>query len=86
MRHAFRGRKDLKPVTSFLSTRVQDYNEEDYCKLRRLVNYIYTTKYNIALINADDIGVLHTFIDESYVVHPNKRIHTDGAMLFLVGG
>jgi len=80
-----RGRKDLQLATSFLTTRVGKCNEKDYAKLRRLVNYIDTTKHKVSVVGIEDIGILHTYIDASYAVHPNMRSHSGGAISFGTG-
>ena len=41
-----RGSKDLELAISFLIGKPAYYSEDNYCKLRHLIHYIYYTKDN----------------------------------------
>jgi len=77
-----RGRKDLELAISFLAERANVCNEGDYCKLRRLIHYIYYAINLKTIIGIDNITRMVTFIDASYAIHPNIRSHTGGAISY----
>lgn len=80
-----RGRKDLMTAISFLTQRVLCATEEDYSKLRRLMNYIHSAFDLIAIVGIEDLGRMYTWIDSAYTVHRNIRGHTGGACSFDTG-
>lgn len=61
-----RGRKELQPVVSFLTARVKDCNKNNYCKLRRLMNYMHYIKDKITIAGTDSAGALHSFAGTSH--------------------
>ena len=77
--------KDLILDTFFLTTRVGKYTKEDYLELRRLVNYIHTTKDKEYLIRIRDIGILYTHINISYTMYVNMRSHSGSLISFKIG-
>ena len=77
-----RSRPDLETCVSFLCTRVSCSTEEDWLKLKRVLQFVNQTKTDTRTIGADNLSELFTWIDASYAVHPNMRGHTGGAMFF----
>ena len=77
-----RSRPDLETCVSFLCTRVSCSTEEDWLKLKRVLQFVNQTKTDTRTIEADNLSELFTWIDASYAVHPNMRGYTGGAMSF----
>ena len=77
---AKRGRPDIETTVSFLCQRVQNPTEEDWKKLKRLLQYINQTIDDLRIIGANNLNQLYTFIDGSHAVHTNMRGHTGGTL------
>jgi hypothetical protein len=75
-----RGRPDIETTIAFLCTRVAAPTDQDWKKLRRLLQFLNQTIDDIRIVAADDLSALFTWIDAAYAVHPNMRSHTGGAM------
>lgn len=80
-----RGRKDFLPTIAFLTQRVLSYTEQDYSKLRRLMNYVHDTIDLIAIVGIEDMCRLCTWINAANAVYPNMRSHTGGTCTFRTG-
>lgn len=70
------GRPDLLTAVSFLTTRVQDPDEDDLKKLERLIKYLKGTRELVLTLEADDLTQIHVYIDASYAVHPDMKSHS----------
>ena len=79
---AKRGRPDVIPAVSYLSTRVNFANENDWNKLMKMLGFLKGTKNDILTLEADDSHDLTWFIDASFAAHADKKIHT-GAVFTL---
>ena len=75
-----RGRPDIETAISMLCTRVQEPTEQDWKKLKRLLQFLNKTIDDIRVLSADNLGDMFTWIDASYAVHPNMRSHTGGTI------
>ena len=83
---ALRGRPNILLTVVFLASRVSKATIQDQAKLKRLLEYLYGT-YDLPLIlGADDIHTLYTFVDASFAVHEDMKIHTGGVITFRRGG
>ena len=80
-----RTRPDLEVAISFLTRRVQEPDEDDWKKLRRVVQYCYGTLDEQRTIGATCLKDLFTWIDAAYAVHWDMKSHTGGCMSFGVG-
>jgi len=63
-----------------LCTRVQEPTEQDWRKLKRLIQFLKKTIDDIRILLADKLGDIFIWIDASYAVHPNMRSLTSGTM------
>ena len=79
---ASRGRKDLQLVLSFLTKQPLYCKAQDYMKLRRLMNYINCTLELKATIGAENLYLMHHFVNAAHGVHMNFRGHTGGVSTF----
>ena len=76
---------DLETAVSFLFTRVQCPTEEDWGKLRRVLNYLKETKNDKRVMGSGGLLKLETWVDASHAVHEEMRGHTLGCMSCVVG-
>ena len=80
-----RSRPDIEPTISFLTTRVANPNFKDWEKLKRCLQFLHNTVNDKRIIGTDSLGMIYTWIDAAYAVHPNMRSHTGGCMSFGLG-
>ena len=80
-----RGRPDIRTAVSFLYTRVNQPDKDDYKKLRRVMQYLQATVSLCLRLSCDGSGIVQWWVDASYAVHPNMRGHT-GACMSMGGG
>jgi hypothetical protein len=71
-----RGRSDVQPGITFLSSRVQEPNEGDWTKLVRVLVFLKTTKDDVLTLEADDTQTLTWYVDAAFAVHADMRSHT----------
>ena len=75
-----RARPDLQTAVAFLSTRVKQPDHDDYKKLARAMNYLRNTITLPLMLEADDLQLVHWWIDGAFATHHEMRRHTGGAM------
>ena len=75
-----RARRDLQTAVSFLTTRVKKPDEDDWGKLRRVMQYLYGTLYMKLTLTVDNMSVIHWWVDASHMTHMDCRGHTGGMM------
>ena len=73
-----RGRMDVLPGVTFLSSRVKEPNQGDWKKLVRILGFLKKTKDDVLTLEADD-----WMIDVEFGVHPDMKSHTGG--IFTLG-
>ena len=71
-----RGRPDVEPTTSFLSTRIKAPDKDNWHKFKRLMFWVKTTKDDVRIIGADDLLNMIVMIDSAHAVHHDMRGHT----------
>jgi hypothetical protein len=81
-----RGRLDIQLPVAFLCTRVSCSTEQDWTKLKRVLEYLNGTLEDVRIIGADDLSKMKTWVDTSYVVHMDMKSHTGGVVSFGVMG
>ena len=77
-----RGRPDIHTAIAHLCTRVQNPNENDLQKLKRLLKYINGTKSKRLRLSAEDLRIIKWFVDASFGVHPDFKNQTGGVMTY----
>ncbi|KAG7347353.1 reverse transcriptase RNA-dependent DNA polymerase [Nitzschia inconspicua] len=82
---ALRARPDILPAVAFLCTRLSDPREQDWNKLRRLLQYIHGTISLPRILGGGTLTRLKTWVDASYAVHPDFKSHTGGAVSLGLG-
>ena len=80
-----RGRPDVEPTISFLSSRVKGPDKDDWHKFKRLMCWIKKTKTDVRIIGADDLLNMIVMIDSAHAVHDDMRGHTGGITSFGTG-
>ena len=75
-----RTRPDLLLAISFLCTRVQSPDEDDWKKLGRCLRFLKDTKDDKLTLEANSKTSINWWIDASFAVHPNMRSHTGATM------
>ena len=75
-----RSRPDIQTAVAFLSTRVQHPDHDDYKKLGRVMKYLQNTMTLPLTLEADDLQLIHWWIDGAFATHRDMRSHTGGAM------
>jgi hypothetical protein len=75
-----RARSDIAPTITFLCTRVSCSTQQDWLKLRRLLQYLNDSIHEPCILGADNLSSLMTWVDASYAVHSDMKSHTGGAL------
>ena len=73
---AKRTRPDILTCISFLTSRVQCPDVDDWKKLGRCVIFLRSTKTDKMTLEANSLNTMYWWIDASFGVHPNMRSHT----------
>jgi hypothetical protein len=77
-----RTRLDLLTTIAFLSTRQGKATEEDWKKLKRMMQYIQGTIDMPLIFSADNLERFHTFVDVAYAVNCDRKSQTGGLVSF----
>jgi hypothetical protein len=80
-----RVRHNIQSAVAFLTTRVEAPDEDDWRKLKRVLNYLNGTKYLKLKLSIEDLGLLKWYMDGSHNMHWDWKGH-DRAMLMLGKG
>jgi hypothetical protein len=75
-----RARPDLRTAVSFLCTRLQKPDKDDYKKLVRVMKYLQCTIDLPLTLSSDGSGTLAWWVDASFAVHPDMKGHTGGIL------
>ena len=75
-----RARPDASVAIAFLTTRVREPDEDDWRKLKHLVEYFKSTTEMPLILGGDATGVLKWYVDASFAVHSNMRGHTGAGL------
>jgi hypothetical protein len=80
-----RGRPDIQLGVAFLCTRVSCATQQDWEKLRRVLQYLYGTVDDDLIVGADALTTMYTWVDAAYGVHSDMKSHTGGVISFGTG-
>ena len=72
---------DMQTFVAFLSTCIQHPDHDDYTKLVRAMKYLRKTITLPLTLEADDLQLVHWWIDGAFATHQDMCSHTGGAML-----
>ena len=70
------GRPDIRTAISFLCSRLQNPDKDDYKKLTQLIRYLRGSKELILTLRANNDFIVWWWIDASYAVHDDMKGHT----------
>jgi len=74
---ANRARSDIQTAVSFLTTRVQAHDEDDWGKLKRVLKYLNGPKYLKLTLCAEQLKFsVHWYVLGSHQIHENCRGQT----------
>lgn len=73
---------DMQLTIAFLCTHVSCSIEEDWAKLKRLLEYINSSIDKYRVLEANNITRILTWVDASCAVHRDMKSYTGGAVLF----
>jgi hypothetical protein len=76
---------DIQLPVAFLCTRVSCSTEQDWTKLKRVLEYLNGTLEDVGIIGADDLLKMKPWVDASYAVHMDMKSHTGGVVSFGTG-
>ena len=80
-----RARPDIETAISYLTTRVDKSDEDDWKKLKRVIQYLKQTIDDVRIIGCENLQNLYTWVDAAYGVWSNMRSQTGGCMSMGVG-
>ncbi len=70
-----RARRDIQPATAFLTTRVTAPDEDDWGKVKRLLQYLRCTVHMPLILSADSLTLARWWVDAAYAVHADCKAH-----------
>ena len=73
---AKRGRQDLAPVISFLTTRVNNPTKQDWNKLIKMMRFLVKTQDDVSRIQVDKLNSAQWYVDAAFAVHNDMKSHT----------
>jgi hypothetical protein len=71
-------RPDVRTAVSFLCTRLQKPDKEDYKKVARAMKYLQATVDLPLTLSCDGYSTLGWWVHATYAVHPDMKGHTGG--------
>ena len=78
-------RPDIQVPVSYLTSRVTKAAEDDWKKLKRMLQYINATINMKMTLLVDDLRIIKTWVDALYATHNDMKSHT-GANITLGKG
>jgi Reverse transcriptase (RNA-dependent DNA polymerase) len=75
-----RGRPDIQPVISFLTTRVQSPGQQDWFKLCKMIGFLKFTEDDVLTLSCDGSQNILWYIDAAFGVHNDMKSHTGATM------
>ncbi len=74
--------QDIQTVVSFLTTRVQSPDEDDWEKLKRILEYLNGTRNLKLMLRADQTKyAVHWYVGGSHQIHEDCRGQTTSSLL-----
>ena len=71
---------DIQPVTAFLTTRIKAPDEDDWGKVKRLLQYLKCTVHMPLILSAESLTLARWWVDAAYTVHTYCRSNTGAGM------
>jgi hypothetical protein len=67
-------------VIAYLTTRVNNSNQDDWLKLVKMMKYIKQTRGDTVTLRADGSKTVKWYVDAAFAVHPDFKSHTGATM------
>ena len=80
-----RARPDIQTAISFLCTRVQSPDHDDWKKLTRVIQYLRGTNTLPLTLSSNAMPIIKWWVDASHGVHRDLKGHTGGVMTLGAG-
>jgi Reverse transcriptase (RNA-dependent DNA polymerase). len=80
-----RCRLDIQNAVGFLCTRVSKPDEDDWKKLKRVLQYLRGTIDDKLYLGCVNIGKMKSFVDAAFAVHQDMKSHTGGGISWGIG-
>ena len=80
-----RAQQDVRMAVLFLFTRCKTPDEDNWGKLKRALKYLYGTWHMKLCLTVDNLQTLTWWVDASYAVHWDSRIHSGMVMSIGLG-
>jgi hypothetical protein len=80
-----RARRDIQTPTAFLTTRVKSPDEDDWGKLKRVIQYLKGTLHMPLVVSAESMTLPKWLIDASYAVHMDCKGQSGAMVSFRKG-
>ena len=75
-----KARHDIQMTMAFFTTRVKCSDEDDWGKIRRVLQYLNGTKELSLNLSAENLEIVYWYINASYAMHEDCKGHT-GTMM-----
>jgi len=75
-----RARPDIQTAVSFLCTKVQCLDTDDYKKLTQVIRYLRQTRFIRLTLEANGLDKVDWYVDGAFSVHDDMRSHTGSCM------
>ena len=72
---------DTCTAVTFLTTRVQEPDLDDWDKLSHMMRYVRGTRHLPLILSTDVTHILKWWVDSAFAVHPNMQGHYGGGLL-----
>jgi len=76
-----RARVDIQVAIAFMCTRVREPSEQDWAKLRRLLQYLRGTIKMKRIVSLKNFSEMEIYTDASHATHLDMRGHTGGCVV-----
>jgi hypothetical protein len=76
-----RARPDIQVPIAFLASRVTVADQDDWKKLKRMLEYLHSTLNMPFTLSIDDTREVKTWVDAAYALHDDMKSHTGGVIM-----
>jgi hypothetical protein len=70
----------VQTAVAFLTTPVRNPDKDNYKKMARCMKYLRATINLPLTLEADELQMVHWWVDASFAVHPDMKSHTGATM------
>ena len=77
-----RVRRDIQTTVAFLTTRVKQPDADDWGKLKRVLKYLWSTRFLRLTLSAESLSNIVWYVDASHHLHDDCKGHTGSILTF----